>query len=251
VISGPAPHFLASVRNTEEAVLAARLGADIIDLKEPQLGALGAVPAHEQKAILAALGHRRPTVSATAGDLPFEPETIVSAVHRSADVGVDLVKVGLFAKGETVSAGLAALARAWRDAPPAKPVVVLFLAEMITNGEQAATLAAAALDMAAVAGVMLDTMGKVGGSLLDRLSFEDLERFVAAAHRGNGFAGLAGSLRPEQVPLLAATGADVLGFRGALCRGCREASLSAAAFARVRDQIASAKAARSAVASPA
>ena len=35
--------FLASVRDAEEAELALETGADIIDLKEPNRGALGAV----------------------------------------------------------------------------------------------------------------------------------------------------------------------------------------------------------------
>jgi len=39
--------MLASVRNLEEAKLVYEGGADIIDLKEPNDGALGASPLHE------------------------------------------------------------------------------------------------------------------------------------------------------------------------------------------------------------
>jgi uncharacterized protein (UPF0264 family) len=35
------------------------------------------------------------------------------------------------------------------------------------------------------------------------------------------FAGLAGALRAEHIPALAALGPDVMGFRGALCSGQR------------------------------
>lgn len=251
MIGTPTPRFLASVRDVDEALLAARLGADIIDLKEPRLGALGAVPEEERRAILAALGRRRPLVSATVGDLPFEPDVLVPAIHGTANAAVDLVKFGVFATGEKALAGLGLLDRALRVAPPAKPLVVLFLAELIADGEQAAVLAATALRVAGVAGVMLDTAGKTAGSLPDMLSFNDLARFVAAAHRAQGFAGLAGSLAADHVLQLANTGADVLGFRGALCGGDRKGSLSVAAFARVRSQIDAARAARSAAALPA
>ena len=72
-MNDPRPRFLASVRDRHEARLAAALGADVIDLKEPRHGALGAVARDEQRAILAALGEQRPVVSATVGDLPRRP----------------------------------------------------------------------------------------------------------------------------------------------------------------------------------
>lgn len=240
-----APRFLASVRDVGEALLAARLGADIIDLKEPRYGALGAVPELEQRAILAALGHQRPKVSATIGDLPFEPDLLLPAIHRTADVGVDLVKFGVFAAGEQALAGLAELDQQLRHAPSARPLVVLFLADRLTDGDEAALLARAALRVHGVAGVMLDTAEKNSGRLTEVMTTHELTRFVTVAHAGGGFAGLAGSLAIGDVEELAATGADVLGFRGALCEGDRKASLSPGAFARVRDQIVSARTARS------
>lgn len=251
MMRGPAPRFLASVRDVGEALLAARLGADIIDLKEPRQGALGAVPEEEQRAILAALGLRRPKISATVGDLPFEPDVLVPAIHRTADVGVNLVKFGVFAAGEAALAGLAELDRQLRRMPPTRPLVVLFLADRLTGGDEAVVLARAALRVHGVAGVMLDTADKRSGRLTEVMTISELTRLVHAAHGAGGFAGLAGSLAIGDIEDLATTDADVLGFRGALCDGDRKASLSAAAFARVRDQIESARLSRRAVASAA
>lgn len=251
MMRGPAPRFLASVRDVGEALLAARLGADIVDLKEPRQGALGAVPEEEQRAILATLGRRRPLVSATVGDLPFEAEILVPAIHRTAEVGVDLVKFGVFAAGEAALAGLAELDRQLRRMPPTRPLVVLFLADRLANGEEAVVLARAALRVWGVAGVMLDTADKASGSLADVMAMAELTRFVRAAQAAGGFAGLAGSLAIGDIEALATTGADLLGFRGALCDGDRKASLCADAFARVRDQIDSARLACRAVASAA
>jgi len=240
---GSAPSFLASVRDVDEARLAVRLGADIVDLKEPRQGALGAVAETEQRAILAALGRQRPRVSATVGDLPFEAGTLLPAIHRVAAVGVDLIKFGVLAGGEAALAGLAELDGRLRRMPPATPLVVLFFADRLGD-DDAAALARAALSVCGVAGVMLDTADKGSGRLTEVMTIAELTRFVAAAHAAGGFAGLAGSLALADIGDLAAAGADVLGFRGALCDGDRRASLSAAAFTRVRDQIASVSAAR-------
>jgi dihydroneopterin aldolase len=82
---------------------------------------------------------------------------------------------------------------------------------------------------------MLDTAGKSAGSLLDHLHFEALGRFVATAQARGLLVGLAGSLRKEQVPSLLALAPDLLGFRGALCRGGeRGRELESAACREVR-----------------
>ncbi len=61
--------MLASVRTLDEALLALAGGADIIDLKDPARGALGALDQATARNIVAAIGGRAP-VSATIGDLP-------------------------------------------------------------------------------------------------------------------------------------------------------------------------------------
>ena len=62
--------FLASVRDPAEAELALAAGADIVDLKDPGQGALGAVAPGVIAACVAAIAGRAP-VSATIGDLPM------------------------------------------------------------------------------------------------------------------------------------------------------------------------------------
>ena len=58
------PGMLASVTSVAEAEAALAAGADLIDLKEPARGALGALDLDTVVAIVAAVGGRRP-VSAT------------------------------------------------------------------------------------------------------------------------------------------------------------------------------------------
>ena len=92
-------HFLASVRCAAEAELVLAAGADIIDLKEPDMGALGAVAPSVIRACLKAVAGRKP-VSATVGDLPMMPDTIVDAVMTTAGLGVDTVKLGIQPSGD-------------------------------------------------------------------------------------------------------------------------------------------------------
>ena len=47
-----------SVRDADEADLAARAGADLVDAKDPARGALGALPAATVRAIVAQVGGR-------------------------------------------------------------------------------------------------------------------------------------------------------------------------------------------------
>jgi hypothetical protein len=133
-------------------------------------------------------------------------------------------------------------------APPRARLVVLLLADRLAGQDEALALAEQALRVHGVAGVMLDTAakGSTARSLPDVFSYEALSRFVAAVHAGGGFCGLAGCLGPQHIASLVATGADILGFRGALCAGTRSDGLDPGAFAGVRDQLLAARAAVSA-----
>ena len=100
--------FLASVTSAAEAEIVLAAGADIIDLKDPHRGALGALPSLVIREAVRTVAGRR-TVSATTGDLPMQPRVVADAVAEIADLGVDIVKVGLFAGGDPLAC-IAALA---------------------------------------------------------------------------------------------------------------------------------------------
>jgi (5-formylfuran-3-yl)methyl phosphate synthase len=202
--------FLASVRDAAEAELAIGAGADIVDLKDPAAGALGALPPATIEACVRAVGGRVP-VSATVGDLPLEETSIRAAVIATASHGVDYVKLGLFpgSDGEGALQGLAPLTTRVR-------LILVLFADALPEFD-AVTLAG----RIGAAGIMLDTVGKNGVSLPRLVAPERLGALIASA-RARGLAiGFAGSLRAGDVPALLALGPDLLGFRGALCRGGR------------------------------
>jgi dihydroneopterin aldolase len=216
--------LLASVTGPDEAEIADRHGADIIDLKDPRRGAFGAVAADAVAATLAAIGGRRP-VSAVAGELAMEPDRIVRAASALADAGVDYVKVALFPepRREDCVRALAALAQR------VKLVAVMFA----DHGFDAALVSLMA--QSGFAGAMLDTARKTGGRLLDHMSVASLGGFIDACRRHGLMGGLAGSLEAPDVPRLLLLAPDVLGFRGALCRDQdREARIDPAAVEVIR-----------------
>ncbi|MGZ4980235.1 MAG: (5-formylfuran-3-yl)methyl phosphate synthase, partial [Methylobacter sp.] len=87
--------MLASVNSVAEALQVLSANVDIIDLKQPALGALGALETDLVKSIVDEINGRCP-VSATIGDLPMQPELVYQAVQAMAETGVDYVKIGFF-----------------------------------------------------------------------------------------------------------------------------------------------------------
>jgi uncharacterized protein (UPF0264 family) len=222
--------LLASVRSLDEARIALEAGADIIDLKEPLDGALGAVPPAVARAVSDWVGGRVP-VSATIGDLHGDSRAIVSATEAMAACGVDILKVGLFEMSER-AATLAALAPLARGG--ARLVAVLF-ADRCDPGD------VADIDDIASAGffgAMIDTAGKGGPSLRRCLDDDALAAFVHGCRRAGLFSGLAGSLRIADIGALLPLAPDYLGFRGALCRDdVRGARIDRQRIAAVRGAI--------------
>jgi (5-formylfuran-3-yl)methyl phosphate synthase len=219
--------MLASVTNPAEAEAVWAGGADIIDLKDPAKGALGALDADVAAGIVRSVGKRKP-VSAAAGSSLGAPWAVVDAVAAMAATGVDYVKVG-FSPG---NAGADCVRALGPHASNTKLVGVLFadcepdldmLALMANNG---------------FTGAMLDTAKKGAGRLLDHMDVAALDRFVDRC-RENGLAsGLAGSLEAPDVPRLLPLQPRYLGFRGSLCQGrLRESAIDPSSVRIIRDLI--------------
>ena len=198
--------MLASVKNLVEAEFVLSANVDIIDLKQPEFGALGALSVELVAEIVAKIDGCCP-VSATVGDLPMDANLIFNAISEMAKTGVDFVKIGFFSDGN------------WLDC-------VQKLGDLTKNTRLIVVLFADAqpdfsiiseLKKAGFAGVMLDTMNKQNGSLTQVMSKETIAEFVKLAKTQMLICGLAGSLRLENIAELLPFEADYLGFRGALC----------------------------------
>ena len=222
-----APGLLASVATLGEVEEALAFGADLIDLKDPASGALGAWQPGALAAAVAAVGRRRP-VSATVGDLAPEASGLAAAARRTAAAGVDMIKLGFLARADhrVLARNLAPLA------DEGLRLVAVLMADQNPDLHLPATLAAAGFF-----GVMLDTADKQAGGLRHHLAGPELAMFVREARAHRLFCGLAGSLGLADIVPLAALRPDYLGFRGALCAGDRADALDPACGRRVREAI--------------
>ena len=225
--------LLVSVRSVSEALIAARGGADFIDLKEPSDGALGGLPIETIAAVVAALRSHaiRLPVSATIGDLAMDDvAAILDRVTAVAACGVDFVKVGIERAPQAVAV-LDALA-----ACNAR-IVPVFIADLGVDFAQ--------LDHACglhFPGLMVDTADKLAGSLFDAMPGDALRRFVARVREGAGdgastLVGVAGALRLVHLPALHALAPDFAGFRSAVCNGARTDSLDAERLRQLAQQM--------------
>lgn len=219
--------LLASVTGSREAELAVAHGADIIDLKDPSRGALGALEPAVVNDAISTIAGRRPA-SAVIGDLPMEPGAITAAVETMARTGVDYIKVGLFAgtrRKECIRA-LASFTQRTR-------VVGVMFADSEPDNELVGLMAESGF-----AGAMMDTARKDGKRLLDHADPAAIDLFVRSCRSHGLLAGLAGSLEAADVPRLLLLAPDYLGFRSALCdRHDRQSELDPAQLDLIRGLI--------------
>ncbi len=201
--------MLASINSLEEALLIQPLTIDIIDLKNPSQGALGALPLQTVRQIVQQLGPEK-NLSATIGDLPMREELILKATRDMAETGVDYIKIGFFPsdRNQTIIQALASVIQSSR-----LRLIAVLMADLEADFSLLPCLADAGF-----AGVMLDTANKQTGSLTDVMPFGRLRQFVETARQHQLLTGLAGSLRADHIDALFSLKPDYLGFRGALCR---------------------------------
>jgi len=219
--------MLASVKSKAEAETVWAGGADIIDLKDPAKGALGALDSAVAAEIVRAFGKCRP-VSAAAGATNGAPGAVVAAVVAAAATGADYIKIGVGPEGAAADCVRALGAHVHSS----KLVGVLF-ADCAPDLTMLTVLAENGFS-----GAMLDTAKKGAGRLLDHMDIAALDRFVDSCRKRGLMSGLAGALEAPDVPRLLPLEPDYLGFRGSLCRGrMREAAIDAASVRMIRELI--------------
>lgn len=211
----------------EEARAALAGGADIVDVKNPAEGALGAAPPATLRAIRAAVALPTP-VSAALGDAPHLPGTLALAAYGAAACGIDFLKVGLLGSRRSAAALelLVAVRGAALEADPRVRVVAVAYADADrVDGLPPRELPEVAV-AAGVDGVLLDTFLKDGTTVFGALGDRGIATFLAAARAAGLLAGLAGSLRAEDLARARELGADIVGVRGAACDGGRAGRIS-------------------------
>ena len=219
--------MLASVRNLKEANIVYKGGADVIDLKEPIHGALGAVPLNVLHYVVDELWEKC-VLSATVGDLPADASAIEDKFMQTAETGVDYVKVGMFSERHIEDC----LPKLIHCAIKGISIIAVFFADMEFDTDTAIRLA----KQARLKGVMLDTARKGTGGLLQHKNILQLEYF--RAKQNTLLTGLAGSLSIKDIPSLLKADPDYIGFRTALCASKERTShLDCNAIQKIRKNI--------------
>jgi uncharacterized protein (UPF0264 family) len=210
--------LLISPKNEKEATEAIAGGADIIDVKNPKEGPLGA----NFPWIIRRIRQVTPAnieVSCTLGEVPNLPGSMSLAALGAATTGVNYVKAGLYGLKTPEEAVylMQNVTKAAKDYNPAIKVVVSGYADA-ARISTVAPLAVPKIAHEAQADIaMIDTAIKDGKNLFTFLTKPQLKSFVDAAHNYGLKAALAGSLQKADLPRVYALGADVVGLRGAAC----------------------------------
>ncbi len=222
--------WLASVQSLSEAKQLADYLPDLLDMKNPANGALGALPVATVTEIVNWLAGRCQS-SATIGDLPMQAARIQTALLEMQQTGVDYLKVGLFNDAALVDC-LRHLKMFLLQLDT--PVIAVLFADQQYDKSVLTNV----LD-SGFSGVMLDTANKNGQHLLDHQTPDQLQIFVNSVKSRQLLCGLAGALRAEDVAVLKPLGANYLGFRSALCPlRQRQQNLAISAVQQLVDKLA-------------
>jgi uncharacterized protein (UPF0264 family) len=150
--------------------------------------------------------------------------------------GAVFLKLGFagLASADEVSALLRVAVRRARELGPMVLVVAVAYGDHQRARSASPDDVLSAAIAAEAAGVLVDTWGKDGRGLLHYLSGEELGTWVLRA-RGRGLlTAVAGSLQLETIPLVLAADPDIVGVRGAACRGGRGGTLDPERVRRLR-----------------
>jgi uncharacterized protein (UPF0264 family) len=198
--------LLISVKNAAEALLALDAGADIIDLKDPNIGALGALNLAETKQIVLAI-NGGVQLSATVGENHASLEVLIEAIETRADMGVDMIKIVASAHfyADDFVQKMQVLTKS------GVKIVAVFFADEVIDYDLLEKI-----KQAGFCGVMLDTKTKQQ-NLLQMQTKDDLQKFTQSCHQHQLKFGLAGSLRPQHIVFLVEFNPTYIGFRGGVC----------------------------------
>jgi uncharacterized protein (UPF0264 family) len=235
--------LLVSVRAAAEVAPALVGGADIIDAKEPTRGPLGAVSSHRLREIAALVPPGVP-LSVALGDFPAGAVATVAVRRTLAVLDSFPRRTPLYLKlGFGGEPSLNLVARLIRDAIEAADamsvgsvVVPVAYADHESAGSPEPEAVLGAAIEAGARALLVDTWLKDGRGLLSSIDDHRLRSLADAARSAGMLVAIAGSLDPDAFDRLDRI-ADVIGVRGAACRGGREGSVEADLVRRLAERL--------------
>ena len=219
--------LLISVTNVDEARIALENGVDVLDLKDPSDGALGALDIHVVNEITTYVNHKK-LVSATIGNITFHTSddlnTALARITALKLAGIDIIKIGFFdsqvsenrsqnVKQLETSAELLLAIQAMCLSKTVKFIAVLFAENTYE------TYFIDGLLTVGFEGLMIDTMVKNGQSAMHFNNHDQFKSIADCAHAKGCWFGVAGSLQLQDIAIVKYLKPTYIGFRGAACDG--------------------------------
>ncbi len=208
--------LLVSPLDSEEAKAARMGGADIVDVKNPKEGSLGAnfpwVIDEVKSALLSGV-----ELSATIGDLDFKPGTAALAAFGAAMLDVDYLKAGFY--GIVGKAQALKMAKSLQRAISGTDtrLVLAGYADHNKIGSISPLLLPEIGRRVDAFGVMIDTAKKNGEGLFQHMKIQGLTDFVEISRGAGLMTALAGSLSFDDLGKIKTICPDVVGIRGLAC----------------------------------
>lgn len=219
--------LLISVKNVKETLIALDAGVDIIDLKDPDNGALGALDIVTSANILQAVSGAA-IVSATVGEHHASLSELVFDIRTRVEIGADILKIAvseLFYEADF----LIEMAKLTNEG--IKIVAVFFADELIDLD------LLKKIQQTGFFGAMLDTNNKQQ-NLLQSLTTSDLQIFTQKCNQQQLKYGFAGSLKLQDIESLIKFNPTYIGFRGGVCEdNMRKSALSPCKVIEVKNML--------------
>ena len=226
--------LLISIKNVAEALVALEVGVDIIDLKDPSVGALGELSVHETSQIVQAIKERKTIdlnasnftlISATVGEQHIDLNHLILDIQARSALGINLIKIAVSSlfyvehfstqMQHLISSDLKLIAVFFAD----KPIDFALLDTLKKIG---------------FFGAMLDTQAKQQ-NLLQVQTTGGLQMFTKICHENDLKLGLAGSLQTQHIESLIQFNPTYIGFRGGACESlARENNLCRAKVIEIK-----------------
>ncbi|WP_292394001.1 (5-formylfuran-3-yl)methyl phosphate synthase [Methanoculleus sp. UBA303] len=214
--------LLVSPSSIEEA--RSSLSADIIDVKKPSEGSLGANFPWIIQEIKTLAGNK--PVSAAIGDNEYKPGTAALSAYGAAHAGADYIKVGLMFDGTNRACDvIEAVTTAVKREFPEKYVVIAAYADFQRIGTVSPFAISSLVADAGADVAMIDTGIKDGKSLFEFMDEETLTRFAEQNRELGLQTALAGSLKFEDLGALKRIDPEIIGVRGMVCGGDRSTTI--------------------------
>ncbi len=209
-------NILISIKDAKEAKeLAQAKGVDIIDIKNPLEGTLGANYPWVIEDIKPHLPNNAVT-AASIGDLDFKPGSASLAAHGAATLNVNYITASMyrFSSKMEIEITIKSLLKTLEEFSTGLIVAAYADYERCGSPDPLNVLSASGnADY-----FMLDTAIKDGKNILNFLKPVKLIKFKEQAHRQGIKLIIAGSIRYPQLEEIKKIKADVIGFRGIVCQ---------------------------------